>query len=417
MALTLLSTPTQYEPVYTQDGDNLSFVLESTESALCSMKYVADIYVRGNYVTTIRNSPNLVDGKCVITINRVLEDFLSYDRIEFDEPFKDCTNSYLEYEILFGEETDGTYDCSGGSFEATYGLTFSGFAWNGTIQYGESFDSFDYQVGSYSLASFLTNSPDEQDIYLYENSYLYWLNTASMSQSLEIVETSTGGTSSYYYIDIATIVAPQITGCGVGPLDINTYVTQGVVYNIVTDVMTQSIITCDTASYSVRVVEFPWTFTNFSETKIFNVLCDCYRYQPYHIVWLNRRGGFDKYSFRLKSSRTITNNKKEWSRFLSSLQADNTFGYNIGDRGRSVYSSRSYESVSVVSEWQTLEEHNWVAEMFTSPEVYYVLGSTWYPIVVTNKSVTPRNKRGYGNRLLSWNVDFDYSFEIISQRG
>lgn len=154
-----------------------------------------------------------------------------------------------------------------------------------------------------------------------------------------------------------------------------------------------------------------------SELKTFQINCACDRYTPYTIVWLNKRGGFDTYTFRLKSTRTITSEKKEWSRYLSSLQPNESFTYQIGDRGRKVYSSRAFESVVVVSTWQTELEHNWISELFESLEVYYLMGGLYIPIIVTNKSVDVRDKSGFSNRLLGYTLEFVYANERVNQRG
>lgn len=159
MAITILSQPDSYQPDYSIDGHQLSYVLDSTQSYLCSMKYIGDVYINGDYVTTIKNSPNLKDGKCVMTFNEVISDFISYDR--WNGPnFQICTQSKCDYKIIFGEETDGTSDCSNGTFGIQYGPSHSGIAFNGTLQYAEkTFDANQYLMNTGSTASFLTNSP------------------------------------------------------------------------------------------------------------------------------------------------------------------------------------------------------------------------------------------------------------------
>jgi len=417
MALTILSQPDLITSLYSIDGDNLSFVLESTESALCSMKYVGDLYVNGNYVTRIKNSPNLVDGKCVMLFNKVIEDFVTSDRNS--TYFEICENSTATYSILFGEETDGTYDCSGSSFDIIYGPSYSGSVWNGTIQYGEDFDPLDWLVTTGgNVANFLTNSPDEQSIYISESAALWWITGETMSQCIEINVSNDVNPDATWYIFYVDMTPGVMLSVGSGPADLNYYVTNGVVVDIINQPAVDPIITCDTITYSVQVIDFPVTSIPRTDPKIYEVLCDCNTWTPFQIVWLNKRGGYDNYTFRLKSTRTITNEKKEWSRYLSTLQSNNTFGYNIGDRGRSVYSSRAFETVTVVSTWMTAAEHNWVAELFESQEVYYRPSPGFeIPVVVGNKSVEIKNKQGIGNRMLSHTIEFTYANERVNQRG
>lgn len=160
---------------------------------------------------------------------------------------------------------------------------------------------------------------------------------------------------------------------------------------------------------------------NYSEIFRFNVKCDCERWTPYRFVWLNRLGGFDAYTFRLKSTETITSERKEYTKFLSYLQPDNTFGYNKGDRGRTVYNTDSIVTYNVISTWHSEETHKWLEELFTSPEVYLIntknSGITYDPIVITKNSVEIKNKNGFGNRLLSHDIQFVKSYKKVIQRG
>lgn len=430
MALTILSQPSNYQPVYTADGNNLSFVLNSTISQQCSMKYVADVYVRGDLVTTIKNSPNLEDGKCVIQIHEVLSDFISYDKW-IGPNFQTCTQSFATYSVRFGEESDGSLDCSGTSFDTVYsGSTFSNTAFNGTIQYfDQTFNPVAYYVGpSYnnSSAKFLSNGPSTRSVGESDTPVLYYISSdevlpgagPSVSHGLEVTITSTtGATAIWNVLNGVASEAGSILAIAVGPQQINDYVDQGIVRLYHGTVATQSIIDCDTASYAVRITNYQ-TQVVMSEQITFINNCDCSRYTPFTITWLNKRGGFDTYTFRLKSTRIINNDKKEWSRFLSTLQPDDSFTYQIGDRGSSVYSSISFETATVLSEWQTEAEQVWTAEIFDSPEVYRVVNGPYYlPVVVGNKSVEIKNKKGYGDRLLSRTVEFTYSYEIVNQRG
>lgn len=157
--------------------------------------------------------------------------------------------------------------------------------------------------------------------------------------------------------------------------------------------------------------------TNLSHQITYNVTCGCDRFTPFHITWLNKRGGFDFYTFRLKSTRTINNEKKEWSRFLSTLQPNDFYTYTIGDRGRSVYSSMSFETVTVVSTWMNSLESEWTAEIFDSTQVWRYLNGFYYPVVVGNKSIEIKDGKGYSEKLISRTIEFTYANEIVNQRG
>lgn len=265
MAITILSQPEEFIPIYSIDGDNLSFVLESTESALCSMKYVVEISVNGAYITTIKNSPNLVDGKCVMTLNRVIEDFVSYDKW-IGPNFQICTSSVATYSVRFGEETDGTYDCTGDDFDVAYDPTYSGRVFNGTIQYGEAFDIEDYYIGGGYIGDFLTNQPDDTGyLNVTDSSYLYYISMDTVTtgatgpfpvadQALEVlVYDEFGGITIWYVLNLNPSPPNTIIAIGVGPDNINDYVSQAIVWNSSGVIADGPIITCDTIQYKVRI--------------------------------------------------------------------------------------------------------------------------------------------------------------------
>lgn len=160
----------------------------------------------------------------------------------------------------------------------------------------------------------------------------------------------------------------------------------------------------------------------YSESFKFNIQCGCTRYTPFRFAWLNPLGGIDTYTFRLASTHVINSQKKEYQRYLSRWnESSQVYGYDIGDRGASVYDVQAFDVFTVVSTYQTEAEHQWLAELFSSQAVYlinYSFGaSTYTPVIITSNSVTVRDKRGIGNRLLSHTIEFILANKKVVQRG
>lgn len=154
-----------------------------------------------------------------------------------------------------------------------------------------------------------------------------------------------------------------------------------------------------------------------SEKKRYQVSCPCDRYTPFRFRWLNRRGGFDTYTFRLKHKRSVDTKTEEFSRFLGTAQANGSLGYTYGDRGRTVFDVSSVEAFEVVSTWQDQATHDWLEQLFSSPEVYLVTELGNDPVIVTKLGVEFRNREGVGNRLLSHTVQFVMAYPKSIQRG
>lgn len=267
MAITILSTPNNpIEPIFVEGGWNNSYTLNSGSSSFCSMKYVGELYVNNELITRIKNSPNLQDGKCVITPWRILEDYVSSDRYVGLTPsfFQKCTNSQLQYKLIFGEELDGTLDCTGSSFNITFGPSASRYGFNGTLQYGETWNYLDWFIeDGNSDGRFLTNAPKTQDIDISENSFLYYIAASQSAGSgqiadsaLEVIVNNGNKTQTWYVLNYRVNNDYDILAIGCGPADLNYYVTQGIVRNNLGILATQSIITCDTIDYKVRITDY-----------------------------------------------------------------------------------------------------------------------------------------------------------------
>lgn len=160
----------------------------------------------------------------------------------------------------------------------------------------------------------------------------------------------------------------------------------------------------------------------YSEKLTFKIDCSCEIFRPVRFTWLNRLGGFDSFTFRLKSTRTVDIQRKEFKKYLSYLTPDLSWNYQIGDRGRTVYDIQSIDIHTVVSTFHDEETHRWLEELFTSPEVYRVtpdaFGNPQYdPIIITKNSVVIDTKRKPGNKLLSHDIEYVMAYKKVIQRG
>lgn len=427
--VTIDSSPALITAAYSIDGSNLSYVLDSTLKSWAGMKYVGDLWVDGQYVTRIKVSPNTVDLKAVLNVGRVIGDFLSSDILVGASGATQCPNSFASFFVVFGEETDGTPGGTGASYSVALGPTSSvAYAWNAAAQYADPVDYQDYYMPGIGLGGggrFLTNAPNaDRDllrVQVDEESFLYYLTAdpipAYALTGIVDVVSATGGTYTYAVTGVPVGATYEMQAYAVGPTNLNAAAAAGLVHVGSTSgaTVTDPIVSCGD-SYSFRVQGF---LGAYSERRNFEVSCCDTAYRPFRLMWLNPLGGYDAYTFRMRSTERYEVARQEYQRFLSrySSGGSGSFGYSIGDRGRSVYSVGITPSYAVVSEWQSAEAHAWVAELFQSPEVYLLDADGPIPVVVTDTSVEVRNKSGFGNRLLSHTVTFQLAYEKIVQRG
>lgn len=272
MSYTIVSGATTLAPVYSIDGDNLTYVLNSSNNGMCSMKYVADIYGLASgstAVVRIMSSPEPETGLGIISLNRVLEDFIGFDYFPGLYGATTAVESLKNYIVRFGEETDGTYGCTGASFAVNPNLAISGlrYVFNGCVQYADQFQYLDYLVNDNTtptVRKFLTNAPIEQSINVDEEAYLYVPTQhvgGGTSLHLQVDVNYLDGSTALYYVSgyDFSLTFIRMDAWGVGPVNINLGASYGIVLNSVgATVGATSIIDCSVESYDVKIVTYPF---------------------------------------------------------------------------------------------------------------------------------------------------------------
>lgn len=158
MAISIEVVPQTFNPVY----NDIVFVVDSTNKTRCSMRYVCYVYVNGTQVVALKLFPNDTNGRATFRLNKVLENYVRHDRHDNLTSVATNPSSVCIFGCVFGEETDGTNDCTGGAFtidpasllasdiytaevadvpSGTYEQSFQ--AWNAVQQYPE-FVNYDY---------------------------------------------------------------------------------------------------------------------------------------------------------------------------------------------------------------------------------------------------------------------------------
>lgn len=132
--------------------------------------------------------------------------------------------------------------------------------------------------------------------------------------------------------------------------------------------------------YIVRVVR---GVTRLSVEKRYNVKQFCYEpvqgfynYEPTTIVFLNRLGGWDYYTFIKDNKKTTTIERTSWNKVLP---IDYTYGtiYTQPQRGQTNLTTYAESVYEVKSDWLTDTESIFLESLVTSPEVYVIINGTY----------------------------------------
>jgi hypothetical protein len=175
MAITINSTPEAYPSAH----DSLYFVATSTNVAQVSFKYVFDIYINSVQVVRVKLFPDPVTQKGVFNAGNIVRDYISgYFKPNTTQTAFSYTGNdlYIDYEVRFGEEYDGT----------TYTNLTSGTykAFNFVNPIFRNFSTSYYQP---KINTWLTDRDvSAANVQMSEKLYAGWMNTAGTTTNLTL---------------------------------------------------------------------------------------------------------------------------------------------------------------------------------------------------------------------------------------
>ena len=366
--------PQRIMPVY----NAVTFTVNSSNKSQCNFSYICDVYVNGTYVTRLRRLPKGTTGYGEFEVNRVLEDFVTYDLKPNLFGWEISTNSICSYELKFGEEYDNSASCDAGTTAYPNLLSSSSItnfqAINAAIQYKEWLD-WDYTkyLAQYTYTAptgnFMTDMPDNALVQYGDQMVWNILQIGFADIVRLLIKTYDSSNTLLGTYEIACGLASPagyaaVFSVGVGPENLNNSTlysgAQPVISSAVSYYTLQTIGTFLLPSSVMKTVEL-----DNRESK----------YDPVRFWFLNRYGAFDSYTYSLKSDRDVSIERNEYKRLYGEYRVSsptNEWTYDIGDRGRTVLNVNARQSHTVVSNWMTEAEGEWMESLFTTPEAYVI---------------------------------------------
>lgn len=426
MAISIAYQPTGVQPVY----QPFFFQASSTNYLQPQFRFICDVYKDGTFIERIKMLPQ--PGTSIIQMSpaRVLESYLSYD-LNMGVLGGTQVNRICHYAVKFGEEY--------GAITAppviyTNLAQVSGYTFNGTVQYedyywaagGSIFPAYylKYQALFPNNGKFLTNAPTATTIGIEERRFLSVFNfdTTDVGDGnvkkatfyeVKTYQNSGGSISSIYYFPTysATTIAYKGLSFPAGPANINT-----ISYGNFQSGVYPSINTSTDYAYEIKLYNGgPALDALISETRYYEFE-PCSKYTPVRIMFLNRLGAFDYFSFDLVSRDTINSEKITYKK---NLPISYYYGTTSGNRERTVLNSTNQKSKKVTSNWVTDEISTWLEELWTSPEVYEIqnpgLSEQYIPIVI--KTTSYEIKKRINDQLYNYEMEYEYASEVNVQRG
>jgi hypothetical protein len=156
-----------------------------------------------------------------------------------------------------------------------------------------------------------------------------------------------------------------------------------------------------------------------SEVITYKIDYECSRYTPRRFKFLNKKGGWDFFTFTLRSDKQVNIERANYRSSQSSFNStNNRYDYTMGDRGNTTFNVRASDTESVNSNWLSNDEASWLEELFTSPVVFLLENTPTdvneVPINITDTSLLIGKKENRG--LINYTITYDYSYDKIIQR-
>lgn len=257
-----------------------------------------------------------------------------------------------------------------------------------------------YAMNTTYVGDFLTNGPKEQYISLDEYATLSFFHStivASDAKKAVFKSYSSNGTllNTYSYTIPTGLVSKLRLEIGTG--------TRNLLGNL------------SFAGVDYYTVELQNTASNLvSEVFKYKINTKCYSYTQNRLKFKNKLGGWDYFTFSLRSDKKVTIDRNNYNKNLKTLNSSNFYGYTLGERGNTTYSTTAIGEQILTSDWLNNAEASWLEELFTSPDVYLLNETNELPIIVTNTDFTIGKKENKG--LISYKINIQDSFNKVIQR-
>ena len=401
--ITINKTPADY----TFSGNPMTIVLDSDNSSIVGMKYVCNVSIDGTLVTRLKCSPNSTNGYGFFDVADIVSKYVG---IDVDSQFTwvaglNCENMFVDVNVEFAEEIGGTI------------TTFSQFDFR-AITYAMDWLQFPSisMIDFFQDGSIFTRALTENKQYKYTTdtrAFLYFPIAIQNSSNIDLMHVE-------YYDDFGALIRQYEFETPVKSFhdasDDNPSPVMAVAFGPKTLMEIPDTITSDTqpGSFmldSAKRVKMYGALNQYlldprTETYEYEIIEPCPNVEQteMHFLW----GGVETYVFT-KPKREFVDSEKT----MSSKPSMNfsTGLYNVSDSGRFVANVKSKQRFSVVSDWLTDNEFEWLSRLVQTPNAWVTnptLGKM-VPIIITNTSFQ-KFKRQF-DQLNQLTIEFEYTFD------
>ncbi len=384
MAITINASPPSGSSVH----DNMWHVFTSDNSGQVDFKYVIDLYVNGEQKIRVKQFPEPGTGKAYFDAGPTVRNEMNYAWFEpinsnaiTQQP--DLSGQMgIVYDYRVGEDFSGVTTLNMASGQVT------GYNWAPPL-FGRR------TIGLLNKVSkWFSNRPLSARSKLYENLFMPFCVPPGTTVTLYCNKYDEGN----------NLIGATVSGT---PFATTTGFLQ---CNIGTTALAATLST--TFDDSVKYYDV-W-FNNYKSFRV-HMVCNP-KFDPIPIHFLNRWGMWETQRFDLVNKLNMNVERKDFGQRDYKFNGNSVDYYSSANRyyeGRINYSNKANWTYKLNSTPLSDDEYIWLAELFTSPQIYLEYTSMFYPVTI-KKSTYEYNKY-VSDRLKAFDVDFDFNSSRITQ--
>lgn len=386
--MTILNSPGNLSSV----SNEMIFVVEDAKSldpvTYPNYKYIADVYVDGELKARLRATPDPAYSFGRFDVSVILRDYVPAYGLSAN--YADGSVEYpinLDYTVKFGEEygdtlyTNVLVDSERTCFRtyATRSFLTSDVVSNkenyifSNRPFGDGIFITDHKVNKWNIVPYYTN-----------------VTGASVSYNFDDGEGNiVGAGGTFNYTDVGNVLQMNM-----GFQKLTTGYT-------------------DEEKESIRRLVFDvddgLTTINYVTHYV------CTRYTPLVLAWLNPYGAYESQSFGLVSKRTNEITRKDYAQLSYQMNSSGIISYDsdgVMYGSKKGYAATTKASMALTSHLLTDAEYTWLADLFSSPDVYFFSDTLdrWVPCTIQDNNYEYRTYKNSRLKTLQFTINYTDSY-------
>jgi hypothetical protein len=368
MAITVNSTPASYSSAH----DSLWFVVSSNNSTQTNFKYVFDIQVGGVTVATVKNYPD-EGGYGVFDAAPIIRNYFASGFSTSGSSLLQYADGFLhvDYTVIYGEQV--------GAVLTTNLTSSTGKAWN------YSLDPFRNSISTYANKFLTTRDRTAGQVANGEKFYITYFNADLANVTATIQKLNEDGSNS----------GSASTGSGLSTA-----------HGLILD-LSPSAINAYLGSTFITASTYAWRVTVGSDSMTVKQVC-APRFTPVQLVFQNKFGGYDSFTFRLISRESqrvsrSTYKSNEYRRVGTTMTNKASSGVHFG--GTQAFAGNIQYGFKVTSDYLSAIDYELGSQLIASNEAYYYSGSDYFPIIMRETSWEEKNDTA--DKMFNYELNFD----------